>query len=142
MRSRRKPYRLIPHTGDLGMEVWGKDTADLFAQAGWSFFDIMIQTRGIELQQEIRIQVEAPDREALLVAWLGELLYIFEIERLVLGRFSIQVLTSQTLSAQGWGEPLDLQKHQVKTVVKAVTYHQLRIWEAKGLWRARVIFDL
>lgn len=124
------------------MEVWGKDQADLFAQAGWSFFDIMIETRGIELQQEKRIMVEAPDREALLVAWLGELLYIFEIERLVLGRFSIQALTSQTLSAQGWGEPLDLQKHQLKTVVKAVTYHQLRIWEAKGLWRARVIFDL
>jgi SHS2 domain-containing protein len=145
MMAGRKPYRLIPHTGDLGMEVWGKDLTDLFAQAGWSFFDIMIETRGIggiELQQERKIQVEAPDREALLVAWLGELLYIFEIEHLVLGRFSIQALTSQTLSAQGWGEPLDLQKHRVKTVVKAVTYHQLRIWEAKGLWRARVIFDL
>ncbi|MBI4768467.1 MAG: archease [Deltaproteobacteria bacterium] len=142
MTTKRKPYHLIPHTGDLGMEVWGKDPADLFAQAGWSFFDIMIETGKIELRQERLVEVEAPDREALLVAWLGELLYIFEIERLALGRFSIQAMTFQTLSAQGWGEPLDPQKHQIKTVIKAVTYHQLRIWEAKGLWRARVIFDL
>jgi SHS2 domain-containing protein len=129
----RKPYRLISHTADLGMEVWGKDLPDLFSQAGRSFFDILVGTRGIKLRQERAITVEAPDLEALLVAWLGELLYIFETEHLVFGRLVIENLTSQALSAIGWGEPLD---------PKAVTYHQLRIWEAKGFWRARVIFDL
>ncbi len=138
----RKPYRLISHPADLGMEVWGKDLPDLFAQAGWAFFDVMVEARGIKLRQERAITSEAPDLEALLVAWLGELLYIFETEHLVFGRLSIQTMTPQTLSAIGWGESLDPKKHQVKTVVKAVTYHQLRIWEAKGFWRARVIFDL
>jgi SHS2 domain-containing protein len=138
----RKPYRLIAHTADLGLEIWGKDLSDLFAQAGWSFFDIMIEARGIELRQERRMNVEAPDREALLVAWLGELLYVFETEHLVFGRFLIQTLTSQTLSVIGWGEYFDPEKYQIKTVVKAVTYHQLRVWEVKGFWRARVIFDL
>lgn len=138
----RKPYRLIAHTADLGMEVWGDDLPDLFARAGWSFFDLMIEARPFELRQERPITVEAPDREALLVAWLGELLYIFETEHLVFARLLIQTITSQTLSAIGWGEYFDPKKHQVKTAVKAVTYHQVRIWEAKGLWRARVIFDL
>ncbi len=142
MTTIRKPYRLISHTADLGMEVWGKDLPELFSQAGWSFFDILVGVRGINLQQERTITVEAPDLEALLVAWLGELLYIFETEHLVFGRFVIEALTSQTLSAIGWGEPLDPKSHHAKTVIKAVTYHQLRIWEAKGFWRARVIFDL
>jgi SHS2 domain-containing protein len=142
MLKTRKPYRLVAHTADLGMEVWGKDGPDLFAQAGWSFFDIMIEARRIELQQEKQMIVEAPDREALLVAWLGELLYIFETEHLVFGRLLIQTMTPQTLSASGWGEYFDPKKHQIKTVVKAVTYHQVRVWEAKGFWRARVIFDL
>jgi len=138
----KKPYRLISHTGDLGLEVWGKDLPDLFTQAGLAFFDIMVETSRIKLQQEKTITVEAPDLEALLVAWLGELLYIFETEHLVLARFLIQTLTSQTLSAIGWGEAFDPKKHQFKTAVKAVTYHQLRVWEARGGWRARVIFDL
>ena len=138
----RKPYHLISHTSDLGMEVWGKDLPDLFAQAGWAFFDIMVETRGIKLTQERAMTVEAPDLEALMVAWLGELLYIFETEHLVFGRLLIQTMTSQTLSAIGWGEFFDPKKHQVKTVVKAVTYHQLRIWETRRFWRARVIFDL
>jgi SHS2 domain-containing protein len=142
MTTIRKPYRLISHTADLGMEVWGKDLPDLFSQAGRSFFDILVGTPGIKLGQERAITVEAPDLEALLVAWLGELLYIFETEHLVFGRFVIEALTPQALSAIGWGGPLDPKRHQAKTVIKAVTYHQLRIWEARGFWRARVIFDL
>ena len=142
MANSRKPYRQISHTADLGLEVWGKDLPDLFRQAGLAFFDVMVETSRIQLHQERAITVDAPDLEALLVAWLGELLYVFETEHLVLGRFLIQTMTFQGLSAIGWGEIFDPQKHRVKTVIKAVTYHQLRLWEAKGSWRARVIFDL
>lgn len=138
----RKPYRLITHTADLGMEVRGMNLPDLFAQAGWSFFDIMMEARRIDLRQERPIAVKAPDREALLVAWLGELLYLFESRQLVFGMFTIQSLTSHTIQALGRGELFDSEKHGLKLAVKAVTYHQLRIWEEKGIWKARVIFDL
>jgi len=137
-----KPYRLIIHTADLGMEVKGKDLPDLFIQAGWAFFDVMMEARRIDLTQERRIKVTAPDREALLVAWLGELLYLFETQHLVFGKFLIQSMTSQSFQVSGWGELFDLKKHHLKSTIKAVTYHQLRIWEEKGSWRARVIFDL
>ena len=73
----RKPYRLISHTGDLGMTVRGKDRIDLFEQAAWAFFDLMVDVRRIEPEKPLEVSVEAPDREALLVAWLGELLYSF-----------------------------------------------------------------
>ena len=116
--------------------------SDLFAQAAWSFFDILMDATRIDLQQEESIAVEAPDQEALLVAWLGELLFLFEARQLVLGMFKIQSLTSNRIQAVGCGELFDSKKHGLKVTVKAVTYHQLRIWEKKGIWRARVIFDL
>jgi SHS2 domain-containing protein len=137
-----KPYRLLDHTADLGMEVRGKDLPDLFMKAGWSFFDIMIQARQIDLSQERIISVEAPDQEALLIAWLGELLFLFETGPLVFNQFTIQSLTPTTLQALGRGEFFDPQKHQIKVAVKAITYHQLRIWKAKESLRARVFFDL
>jgi SHS2 domain-containing protein len=136
------PYDLIAHTADLGMVVRGKDLADLFAKAGWSFFDLMVETQHIDLAQKRVIFVEAPDREALLVAWLGELLYLFEVHHLIFGKFSIQSLTPKFLQVSAWGEFFDPGKHRSKQVIKAVTYHQLRIWKEKGGWRARVIFDL
>ncbi|MBA4393656.1 MAG: protein archease [Desulfobacca sp.] len=142
MPSLSKPYRLIDHTADLGMEVRGRDLPDLFSKAGWSFFDIMIQTRKIERSQERIISVEAPDQEALLIAWLGELLFLFETGPLVFNRFTIQSLTTTSLRALGQGEIFDPQRHQVNMVIKAVTYHQLRIWKEKGSLKARVFFDL
>jgi SHS2 domain-containing protein len=138
----QKPYRLIGHTADLGMEVRGKDLADLFIQAAWSFFDIMIKTGPIDLKEKKEIHVEAPDLEALMVAWLGEMLFQFEVRQLVLGKFQIQSIKPTALQASAWGESFNPDKHLLKTAVKAVTYHQLRLWEEKGIWRARVIFDI
>ena len=137
-----KPYRRIAHTADLGMVVRGEDLTDLFTKAAWSFFDLMVETQHIDLVKERAIVVEAPDREALLVAWLGELLYLFEVHRLVFGQFSIRSLTPTSLQASVWGEFYDLEKHRLKTAIKAVTYHQIHIWKKKGGWRARIIFDL
>ena len=77
MTFRRKPYRLISHTGDLGMTVRGKDEIDLFEQSAWAFFDLLVDARRIEPKKPLEVSVEAPDREALLVAWLGELLFLF-----------------------------------------------------------------
>jgi SHS2 domain-containing protein len=138
----RKPYRLISHTGDLGMTVRGQDRIDLFEQAGWAFFDLLVDARKIEPEKSIEVSVEAPDREALLVAWLGELLVLFETRKIVLGKFEIKTLTDKALTAIAWGEPFQREKHRFKQAVKAVTYHQLRIWETPKGWRARVIVDI
>ena len=142
MTFKRKPYCLIRHTGDLGMTVRGQDRIDLFEQAAWAFFDLLVDARRIEPEKPIAVSVEAPDREALLVAWLGELLVLFETKKIVLGKFEIKTLTDQTLKAIAWGEPFQWEKHRFRRALKAVTYHQLRIWETPQGWRARVILDI
>ena len=142
MTFNRKPYRLFSHTGDLGMTVRGKDRIELFEQAAWAFFDLLVDARRIDPEKALEVSVEAPDREALLVAWLGELLFLFETQKVVLGRFEIKTLTDQALKAMAWGEPFQEEKHRFKRAVKAVTYHQLRIWETPKGWRARVIVDV
>ena len=63
-------------------------------------------------------------------------------QKIVLGKFEIKTLTDQTLKARAWGEPFQWEKHRFKQAVKAVTYHQLRIWETPKGWRARVILDV
>jgi protein archease len=138
----RKPYRLFSHTGDLGMTVQGQDQLELFEQAAWSFFDLLVDARRIDPKIALKVSVEAPDREALLVAWLGELLYLFDARLLVFGRFEIEELTDRSLKARVWGEDFDPEKHGFKHGVKAVTYHQLQIRKTPKGWRARVILDI
>jgi len=40
------------------------------------------------------------------------------------------------------GEPLDPARHEVRTEVKAVTYHALAVARRDGGWAGRVILDL
>ena len=48
------------------------------------------------------------------------------------------------LTAHQWfqGEKLDFKRHRLKTEIKAVTYHQLKVQKVKDTWQAEVIFDV
>ena len=142
MAGQTKSYRLIDHTGDLGFEVRGGDLPDLFRKAAWAFTDILVNAATIRADQPQTIVIDAPDREALLAAWLGELLFWFDARHRVFSRFEIAELTDQTLTARVWGEVFNPDRHGFKHDIKAVTYHQLQVQETAQGWRARVILDI
>jgi SHS2 domain-containing protein len=77
-----------------------------------------------------------------LVDWLGELLYLHEVDHLLFREFSIETVGEQGLKAVVRGEPFQEGIHSIKTEIKAVTYHQIQIKEREGGWKAQVIFDL
>ena len=52
-------------------------------------------------KKNVDIQVTAPDREALLVNWLNELIYLFEAKEILFSRFDIASITDTELKATG-----------------------------------------
>ena len=82
------------------------------------------------------------DLEDLLVRWLGELLYLYETQRLLCCTFTFTLLEPAHLTATVAGETLDSNRHPIDTEIKAVTYHQIAVEQVGGHWQARVIFDL
>ena len=71
----------------------------------------------------------------------SQLLYLLDTEGLVFGRFQVD-LRDLHLEAKAWGEPFDPEFHEMKTEIKAVTYHQLEVIQKDQDWQARVIFDI
>ena len=80
--------------------------------------------------------------DELLVAWLSELLYLYEVEGLLLCDFALTEIDEGSVKGVATGEEFDENRHDIKTSIKAVTYHQLEIKEQDGLWQAQVIFDI
>jgi len=78
----------------------------------------------------------------LMVAWLSELLYLHEVEGLLLCDFALAEIDESRVTGVVGGEVFDEGRHSIKTEVKAVTYHQLEIREQAGRWQARIIFDI
>jgi SHS2 domain-containing protein len=90
----------------------------------------------------MEVEVEAPDQEALLVDWLNHLLYLYDTKGFLAREIEILEIAATRLKARLAGEELDLQRHIVKTGVKAATYHYLALARKDDGWEARIIFDL
>lgn len=139
---RGKKFRIIDHTGDLGILVYGRDLEELFSNAGEAFFDIITDVQRVRESTERIIRVEGPNLEDLMVRWLGELLYIHDVDGLLFRSFWIDELRDGSLKARARGEAFDEKRHVMKTEMKAVTYHKIQVKEEKEGWSARIIFDL
>lgn len=135
-------YEIIDHTADVGLRVHGRHPAHVFEKAALGFYDLMVSLTAIEARQVRHVRVEAETLDELLVHWLSELLYLFDVQRF-LGRKVDVVLEPQwRLEANVHGEVFDPQRHELKLLYKAVTYHKASVEFCDGSWTAQVILDI
>ena len=137
-----KDFETIDHTADIGIMAYGDDLKQVFANAARGLFSLITELDTVAVKEKRGIKVTAPDREALLVNWLNELIYLCEAKELLFNRFDIITITDTQLKATGYGEKINLAKHELKTQVKAATYHMLKIEQHEDGYRAQVIFDV
>ena len=138
-----KPYELVDHTADIGIRAWGQTREALFANMALGMTSLIVSPDQIRVQETVSVSAQAEDWETTLVAWLKELLFLFESRRFLSKSFQIQRLEPTAVEASVSGELLDLNRHPVEHEVKAVTYCDLQITQTpEGLWSAQVIFDI
>lgn len=141
-RKRAKGYRLIDHTADIGIKVYGRTLKELFRNAAIGCFDNIADLDNVQLNRQVRFDVQAPSQEELLLSWLRELLYSFDTKRILFKDFKIEELKATHLIATAYGDKLNLKIHSVKEEIKAVTYHEFSLKHGKRGWIAQVIFDV
>jgi SHS2 domain-containing protein len=130
-------HELIPHTGEIQVRVEAASLAELFAEAARALAEIMGVAAG-EAGGWQPVSLEARDREALLVAWLDELIARTEIEHLLHTDVVIDELSDRRLRARVRGSPIA----ETRTAVKAATFHRLRIEVGDGIARATITLDV
>jgi SHS2 domain-containing protein len=141
-RKRKIKYRQLAHTADLGLRIWGATREELFENAGAALMAVLTDRRRLRREKTAEILLEAPDLEALLVAWLNHLLYLYDVDAFLGREFQVLELSPQRLAARVRGEAYDPGRHIARTAVKAATYHHLEIVSRNGRWQATVILDL
>lgn len=138
----QQPYEIINHTADVGLKASGITLTEAFENAATGMFALITELENVGSSEIIDVYVEAEDRETLLVEWLNELLYLFEVDHWIFRHFKIEATDGEHfLKAKAYGEELDLGRHEIKVQIKAVTYHMLKV-EHDDRWIAQVIFDV
>ena len=135
-------YRIIDHTADVGLHVFGTDPSEVFATAARAMFDIMVSPESVHAVQSLSLQVEGADWPDLMVNWLRELLYLWSGRGLLVHSVDILDIGAQRITADVAVDSYDPARHALGSEIKAVTYHQITVKRKLTGWEARIIFDI
>ncbi len=135
-------YAIFGVTADKGIRAWGPDLAEAFRQAALGLWSLMVDPATVCPRREVSLTAEAGDREALLVAWLNELLYLYEAHGFVAADCAVRVDTEYALSAMVRGEDVNPDRHVPIGHVKAATYHLLRVAPGARGWEIQAVVDV
>ncbi len=141
LQNMEKDFEIIDHTADVGIVAYGANMSQAFANAARALFSLITELDNVEEVICREAELTASDKESLLVEWLNELIYLFDAENLIFKRFDIIELDDTRLKAKSYGEKVDKAKHELKTGVKAATYHMLKVDKDDGC-KVQVLFDI
>ncbi|MDR7562413.1 MAG: archease [Armatimonadota bacterium] len=136
------PFEVLEHTAEAGLRVEAETLEGLFRDLCAGLFSLITDPATVRPARVWEVALEAPDRVALAVEWLNELLYLNARDGLVAREAEVLEVSDGRLRARVYGEPFDPGRHPRGIEVKAATYHQARVEREGERWVAVVYVDV
>lgn len=135
-------FEVLDISGDVGIRAFGRSLEELFINAASGMYNLITDTEAVEGRKNIDVEVESHSLEGLLVSWLNELIFQLDTYGFIGKEIVIKEFSERGLKASLSGEEFDETRHEKRLLVKAATYHQLRIEKTGEDWKAEIIFDI
>lgn len=133
-------------TADIAFRANGKDLEEVFKAAGDATINAMIDNlQEIEPKEERTFSLENDQLDLLLFNFLQELIYYKDSEQLLLRPQKVEIEEKDSqyhLRGITKGEKIDINRHQQRVDVKAVTLHLFQLEKTTEGWTAMVILDI
>jgi SHS2 domain-containing protein len=136
---------MLDHVSDAFVEVTGASLEECFSRAGLAVVDLMVDLSSISRVSEQNFEVEGFDLKSLLYNFLEQVLVKVTSMEFLPNSLEVKIVevdSGYVLTARGVGEMFLEGKHKAKLEVKAVTYHLMEIYDAKGKFVIRFLLDL
>lgn len=135
-------FKVFDTTGDVGINVYGKNLKDIFEQAAIGLFSFITDIKKIETNISKSLAINADTYENLLINWLNELIFLFDTEGFIGKNVEIKELDEKKIIAIIKGDLFDEKKHLRGVLIKAATYHKLKLEKKNNIWTATILFDI
>lgn len=151
-------FKVLDISGDVGIKAFGGSVMGAFINASFGMYSLITNLDSIKGKKTINVSVESPSLDGLLVSWLNELIFHFDAYGFIGKKIEITEFTPSLplpprgggigggeackIKASVSGEDFDPEKHEGKLLIKAATYHKLRIEKIDDTWEIDVIFDI
>lgn len=134
-------WRLLDHTADIRLEVWGTSLEKLFIYSAKSLSTLLTSPTEPNSEEQIQVALEGGELDELLVNWLREILFYTQTRRIVVTEIDIVELSETSLNAR-----LKVRKKRIgaetSIEVKGVTYHGISIRVNDQVYTAQIIVDI
>jgi SHS2 domain-containing protein len=138
-------FEILDISGDVGIRAYGENCEDAFANAGIGMYSLITDIEKIEEKQTVEIEAKGDSLEGLLVSYLNELIFQFDTYGFIGKRIEIVTFSNQPLAfimVKVYGEEFDPNRHERRLLVKAATYHNIKVENVNNNWEVEVIFDI
>ena len=137
-----KRYNVSKHASDLTMRIVGKTEADLLTNSAFALFDLMTDLEKVRALEPLPVEAEGIDQDDLIVNWMRELLYVFQVSGYLLREFKVQEIKDNHVRAEVRGEKFNPDAHEIRQELRSVLYEQCRMEKTGSQWTARVTFEI
>ena len=135
-------FEFLDISGDAGVKAYGGSLAEAFESAALGMYSLITDLEGIKEEKTVRIEKESRSIEGLLVAWLNELIFLFDAYGFIGKKITIDRLENNAVVSSVTGEDFDAERHEQRLLIKAATYHDIKVENKGGRWELSVIFDI
>ena len=144
-----KTYRVLGHTADVSLEIYGRTIENLFINSVKGLFHIILPNVNAakssipakHRRKFSKIILNAATNEELLVQWLNEFIYIFFTKKLWPIYVRIDLLKAGKIASKVIFDKIK-DKSYINKEVKAATYHNIKIVKSRYKLKTKVIFDV
>ena len=123
-------YEYKTHEADIGILVKAPTLEEAFCDGARAMFGVMVEISSLRPERRVPVRASGNDIPSLFVNFLNELLSQKDIEDFFFGDFEVKRLWDEQgvfwIEAEAIGEPLDPKRHELRTEVKAATFHGIR----------------
>ncbi len=140
-----KEFEHLPHTADVVVVGYGETLEEAFANAAKGTFAVITDVSKVEPKECRTVEDDADDLYQALYKWIDDLLLYFDSEGLVFSKFKVQLLERDgryEIRGEACGEKFDPSKHEYGTIVKAMTYAEMKIEKVGNCWRVQFVVDI
>jgi SHS2 domain-containing protein len=135
-------FEILDIAGDVGLRAFGESKQEVFVHAALGMYSLITDTDVLQDQRSIAVSAESHAVDGLLVSWLNELVFHFDAYGFVGKKIEIINFSDNRIEAKLSGEEFDPERHEGKLLIKAATYHRLKIEKKDHVWEAEIIFDV
>jgi SHS2 domain-containing protein len=137
-------FKVLSHTADLRLKIYGKNEEELFRNAVLGLAVVIKKDAERFAKRKPaggyeKIAIEGHNWEELLISFLNEVLVQANINKKIYTWVKFLKLSSYVLEAHIFGTPVD----HFDEDVKAVTYHDVKITQNKrGIFEVTLTLDI